>query len=70
MKYRGLKELSEGLMDKFLVLKDFKNQVDILNGKLEVAKTFTEIKENNIRIPKFFTERYKELYKRYGNKRT
>ncbi|WP_460023675.1 hypothetical protein, partial [Marinifilum fragile] len=34
MKYRGPKELSEGLMDKFLALKDIKKQADILKEKL------------------------------------
>jgi len=38
MKYRGPKELSEGLMDKFLALKDFKKQADILKEKLDVDK--------------------------------
>jgi len=49
MKYRGPKELSEGLMDKFLALKDFKKQADILKEKLDVDKNLTEIKENEVK---------------------
>jgi len=49
MKYRGPKELSEGLMDKFLALKDFKKQADILKEKLDVDKNLTEIKEMRLK---------------------
>jgi len=41
--------LSEGLMDKFLALKDFKKQADILKEKLDVDKNLTEIKENEVK---------------------
>ncbi|WP_265447253.1 hypothetical protein [Acetivibrio straminisolvens] len=49
MKYRGPKELSEGLMEKFVAFKDFKKQADILKEKLDVDKNLTEIKENEVK---------------------
>jgi len=36
-------------MDKFLALKDFKKQADILKEKLDVDKNLTEIKENEVK---------------------
>ncbi len=48
MKYRGPKELAEGLMDKFLTFKDFKKQADILSQKLDVDKELSDIKKNQV----------------------
>ena len=46
MKYRGPKQLAEGLLDKFMVFKDLKKQSDILSKKIDVDKGMSDIKKS------------------------
>jgi tetrahydromethanopterin S-methyltransferase subunit G len=48
MKYRAPKQLAEGLADKFMSIKDFKKQADIMTKKLDVDKALDDIRKQQL----------------------